>query len=347
MGGVQAGEARVSRSRPKLQAATGVGLAALLAGAIWAQPARASEGGASLYLLGSGGPEAAMLPPLEGVFFDNTFYYYSGSAGANKHFEVGGNVVAGLSADIYANFTTVLWVPTTNFLGATVALGAALPLGAAPVNVSAILTGPLGRQFSVSKTDEAFIVGDPLLTGSLGWKSGDFSVAASTLLNIPVGEYRDGQLSNLAFHRWAGDLSLAGTWHNDKVGWDISAKAGFTFNGTNQATDYTTGTEFHVEGSIEKTLSKSFSAGAQIYYFNQVTADSGLGNKIGPFEGRVTGAGGSAAYRFTLLKKIPATLRLRLMHEFDVQNRLQGTSAWIDFSMPLSVKLPTAPHPPS
>jgi hypothetical protein len=162
-----------------------------------------------------------------------------------------------------------------------------------------------------------------------------------------VGEYRDGQLSNLAFHRWAGDLSLAGTWHNDKVGWDISAKAGFTFNGANPATDYTTGTEFHVEGSIEKTFSKSFSAGAQIYYFNQVTGDSGSGDKVGPFEGRVTGAGGSAAYRFTLLKKIPATLRLRLMHEFDVQNRLQGTSAWLDFSMPLWVQLPKAPHAPS
>ena len=77
--------------------------------------ASASEGGASFYLLGSGGPGAAVLPPLRGVFFDNTAFYYHGEAKAERQFVVGGNLVAGLDATIIADFATVLWVPTTDF----------------------------------------------------------------------------------------------------------------------------------------------------------------------------------------------------------------------------------------
>ena len=52
--------------------------------------AAAAEGGQSFSLLGSGGPEAAVSPPVQGVFVDNLFYVYDGSAAAGKQFEVGG-----------------------------------------------------------------------------------------------------------------------------------------------------------------------------------------------------------------------------------------------------------------
>src|SRR6187399_2716748 len=126
------------------------------AAALCATPAAASDGGASLYLLGSGGPGAAMLPPVEGVFFDNTFYYYDGSAEATRQFVVGGNVVAGLDATIAADFVTLLWVPSTDVLGGTFAIGASLPAGLPDVTVSAVLTGPLGGTVGVSREDDAF-----------------------------------------------------------------------------------------------------------------------------------------------------------------------------------------------
>ncbi len=57
--------------QPKI---AGIRLSAALAtiGLLGAAPAHASESGSSFYLLGSGGPGAALLPPLQGVFFDNT-----------------------------------------------------------------------------------------------------------------------------------------------------------------------------------------------------------------------------------------------------------------------------------
>ena len=321
----------------------GLGLGAVCAVLIFNQPAQASEGGASIYLLGSGGPGVAIMPPLQGIFFQNTFYDYDGSASADRNFEIGGNVVAGVNASIPADFVVGQWVPTTDFLGGTLMVGGALPFGGPSVDVNAILTGPLGRQIAVSRHDSTFVVGDPWLTGELGWQSGDLHLQVSSFVNIPIGDYHDGALANLAFHRWAGDTSFAGTWHNDKSGWDVSTKVGFTFNGANPSTQYATGTEFHLEGAVEKILSKAFSVGVQGYFFDQTTGDSGAGDRVGPFKGRVVGVGGEAAYNF-MVGKAPITMRLHGVTEFDATNRLQGRAIWLDFVMPLWVKLPKGVH---
>lgn len=317
-----------------------------LAGAILALPAHASEGGANVYLLGSGGPGAALLPPIQGVFLANTLYFYDASAGSGKQLPVGGNVVAGLKAKIAADFPTVLWVPSTDVAGGVLAVGAALPFGEPQADVSAVITGPRGNAFGVSTGDSAFVLGDPILTAALGWTNGKTHLQVSTLLNIPIGQYREGDLANLAFHRWANDWSLAVTWLDPKSGWDVSGKAGFTFNGENDVTQYRTGTEFHLEGAVEKTLSPAWSVGVQGYYFQQVSGDSGPGATLGAFKGLDNGAGVTGAYNFKIAGKIPATLRLHAVAEFNAKNRVQGNSVWLDFTMPLYVKLPPGARAP-
>jgi hypothetical protein len=169
-----------------------------------------------------------------------------------------------------------------------------------------VLTGPGGGQVGRTISDEDVLIGDPVLTAEVGWKAGKVSFAASGLLNIPIGQYQEGALANLSFNRWAGDASLAATWR-DK-GWDISGKAGLTANGENEATLYTTGTEFHLEGAIEKTFSKTWSAGLQAYHFQQLSSDRGPGAVLGPFKGRVSGVGATAAYNFEIGRR-PATRR--------------------------------------
>lgn len=42
---------------------------------------------------------------------------------------------------------------------------------------------------------------------------------------------------------------------------------------------------------------------------------------------------------------MPATLRFSGFDEFNATNRLQGYSLWLGLSVPLSLKLPTAPRP--
>lgn len=328
--------------RNSLGSAMALTLACGVASFLFTPQAQASESGTSIYLLGSGGPGAAVLPPIRGVFLSNTAYYYDASAKADKAFPIGGNVVAGLDVKVVADFATVLWVPTTDLGGATLVVGASLPFGEPSADVSVVLTGPRGGQVGREIEDSNFVVGDPLVTAMLGWKLGKkVSLSTSGFLNIPVGDYREGALANLAFHRWAGDASIAATWLDPELGWDISGKIGMTVNGENEATLYKTGTELHLEGAIEKTFSKRWSAGVQAYYFDQLSGDSGPGATLGAFKGRVTGIGATGAYNFELGAR-PASLRLHAFKEFDAKNRLEGSSVFLDFTIPLHMVLPGA-----
>jgi hypothetical protein len=264
----------------------------------------------------------------------------------SREFPIGGNVVAGLDADIPANFTTLVWVPSTDFLGGTVAVGGTLPIGRPSVKAEAVLTGPGGGQIDFEAKDSAFVVGDPILLASLGWKVGaNTHVALSTQVNVPVGEYREKRLANLSFHRWVVDTSLGVSWHDPAAGWDVSGKVGVSFNGTNKATNYDTGTEFHAEASVEKIFSRAFSAGLQAYRFHQLTGDSGSGAFLGSNKGRVTGVGATAAYNFRI-GPAPVSARLRLFKEIDAVRRLKAETLMFSVSLPLSAKAPASVAPP-
>lgn len=301
-----------------------------------AAPAQATDGAASLYLLGSGGPGAAVMPPVEGIFYDKTIYVYDGDAGRSREFPLNGRVVAGLDATIVADFETLLFVPSTKFLGGTLAVGAIMPLGAPMLDVEAVLTRPGGPALSASRRDSTLTVGDPVGLVMMGWHGEKFHVQVSSMVNVPVGHYREGQLANLSFHRWAADGSLALSWHDTKSGWDISGKAGYTYNGKNRTTDYDSGNEFHAEAAVEKAFSPAFSLGVQGYYLKQVTGDRG---PLGPFKGEAVGVGGTAALNVTMGRS-PATFRARVLQEVDTTNRLKGTSFWLDFSIPLKMNIP-------
>jgi len=316
-------------------------IAPVLGGALIIVPTHASatEGGTSVYLLGSGGPAAAVLPPFEGVYLDNTYYLYGGDVSASQNLVVGGNVAAGLDVFVAAQFPTFLWVPSTNFLGGTLAVGALVPFGAPIVSASAVVRGPRGGQRQISRHDGTLTVGDPVLMAQLGWTWDKLHLTASGLVNIPIGDYREGELANIAFHRWSEDASLAVSWHDTDSGWDISAKTGVTINGNNEATDYDSGNEFHLEGAVEKTFSPKFSAGILGYYNKQISGDGGAGAVLGPNKGEVAGLGGTAAYN-VVLGRSPATIRVRVMQEFGAKRRTEGTMGMLSLTIPLKMNLP-------
>jgi hypothetical protein len=255
--------------------------------------ARASEGGGSFYLLGSGGPGAAEMPPLTGIFFDSTLYIYDGSTQAERQFVIGGNLVAGLDATIAADFATALWVPSTDFLGGTLAVGAALPIGNVDVNVDAVITGPGGGQVAISREDCAFVVGDPVGTVELGWNlGGNVHLATSAQVNVPIGNYREGELANLAFHRWIVDWSTALTWRR-QAGWMCRRAASRSTAPTRPLTTTSAPVPYRGRGS-SGSLSPVILRRLQAYHYQQVTGDSGAGARLGPYEGRVSGVGATA-----------------------------------------------------
>jgi hypothetical protein len=141
----------------------------------------------------------------------------------------------------------------------------------------------------------------------------------------------------MGFNRWAIDNAAAFTWLDPKIGLELSAMAGFTYNWENPATDYKTGTEFHVEYAAVQNFSKRFALGINGYYYDQVTGDSGPGiSTLGSFKGRVAAIGPVMNLNFQV-HKIPVTANLKYFREFDVKNRLEGDSGYLTITMPLSV----------
>lgn len=315
-----------------------IGIHCVSAAGLWlavdAAPTRAAENGVGMYLLGSRGPMAGFLPP-PGFYVQNDFYFYDGDMSAGKSFPAGGRVVSGVKAQARTNLLSGTWVLPQTVLGGNVAFGAILPFGRTNATAGVDIDAPrFGVDTYRSLRDKAGVFGDPVATASLGWHAGKFHWNVLGMLNVPVGDYREGHLANLAFHRWAGDISGAVTWLDPERGLDLSVAAGFTFNGENPKTDYRTGTEFHVEWAVTQFLSKDFSVGIAGYHYEQLTGDGGRGARLGSYKGRVTAVGGTVGYNFTVAK-IPVTTRLKVFREFNAKHRMEGTAGIFTVAVPI------------
>lgn len=305
-----------------------------------ASPVRAAEGGLSFYIEGQSVPLGGIVPP-PGLYFDSTTYFYNAKIGGNRQTQLGGNVVANVNVNLVANFATALWVTPVQILGGDLAFAFVMPFGEPAVRAGVLLNGPLvnqafGRPVGVSVGDRDFNPGDPIVSASLGWHAGDWHWKLAGVLSIPAGGYEPGQLSNVALNRTIGDISAGATYLDPALGIELSATAGFTLNGTNAATQYTTGNEFHVDVSASKYLTKEISVGVIASHYQQITGDSGPGARLGPFKGRVTAVGGTIGVTGAL-GKIPVTARLKVLREVEVENRFQGTIGFFEVSFPLWV----------
>jgi hypothetical protein len=65
--------------------------------------------------------------------------------------------------------------------------------------------------------------------------------------NIPSGTYSSTRLAKLSPGYTAVDSSVGYTYLNPQTGRELSAVAGFTYNGMNDALQYRSGIDFHVD----------------------------------------------------------------------------------------------------
>lgn len=275
------------------------------------------------------------MPP-EGVYFQNDVYIYTGDMGGNRSIPLGGRVVADIDATAIVNVPTAIWVTPVEIGTGSLAFSFSAPFGYKEVNAGIEIDRPLRPDISASLGDDIFTFGDPIVSGMVGWHSGNFHWQTGVMVNVPVGDYQNGELANISFNRWGADVFAAATWLEPSTGLDISGAVGVTFNGENPATDYRTGTEFHLEWAISKTFTPQFSAGVIGYYYDQISGDSGAGARLGDFEGRVAAIGATVGYNFELGEH-PVATRIKYFHEFAAENRAEGDSVFLTFSVPLSI----------
>jgi len=293
--------------------------------------AEAVEGGSGFYLLGGKGSLAGILPPT-GTYLAVDTYFYSGDISISESLPtVGGELAFGLDADVFLTLASVLHVSDLEVLNGRLAFGVVVPV--VHQDLSADFTLDLGGALiGGSENDQATAFGDPLLTTILGWSEGNLHTTLNMLLNIPVGDYDQGQLANAGFNRWGLDATVAFTYLNPDTGIELTAAPGITFNGDNRDTNYHSGNEFHLEFAAMQHLSEQLAIGVIGYHYEQITNDSG--SATGDFKGRVTALGPALNFNF-MLGNLPVSGKAKYLQEFNVKDRMEGHAVFLQFAIPL------------
>ena len=330
--------------------------AALALGSIIAAPttAQAVEGGVSFWVPGFISSLAAS-PLTPGFSYANIYYHTSVSAGGDVAFArqvAAGNLTVNFSGNLNANLKAqadlYMAIPSYTFkdpfLGGQATLAVAIPYGRSVGAVSATLNGNLGLGgpgFTISggRSDEIVGIGDVAPMFNVRWNSGVHNFMTYFTGNATVGRYEPGRLANLGIGHNALDAGGAYTYLDPKNGNELSATLGFTYNFENPYTQYKSGVDMHLDWGTSHFVTKQLQLGAVGYVYQQISCDSGAGDRLGCFESRVIGVGPQLGYIIPM-GELQGYLNLKGFKEFDAAHRASGWNTWLTFAIS-----PTAEQP--
>lgn len=287
-------------------------LAALLAGAAFALPARAVETGMSTYPKGMYDFMAGALPP-EGFYFSDMFYHFDGGVGAEVR---NGVIESNASINLNADFLRGTYVTDIKFLGGTYAFGGALAVASGVLNANLVVPGGTAN---LHAGNSGF--GDTILTPVLlGWSDGNFHWNASMSVYMPTGGYDKGQL-NIGRNVWGFWPGFALTWFDPQSGWDVSGAFTYVTNGNNDDTDYQSGDLLHLDWALGKHFG-AWEVGVAGNVMEQVGADRGSGAHLGALKAESFGLGPAISYGMKA-GNTPVSLSAKWEHDVD-SNRTFG-----------------------
>jgi hypothetical protein len=318
----------------------------------------ADESGTSFWLPGTYGSLAAV-PGTPGWAVASIYYHTSVSAGADvaaaREIQIGRfnpSLNVNLNANLNASADLAIIVPSyvfaTPVLGGQLAVQMGTIVGSTSANVGGTLTASL-PPFSLLRTDNISDsvtgFGDLYPLASLKWNVGVNNFMTYITGDLPVGNYSSTSLANLGLGHGAIDAGGGYTYVNPATGHEFSAVAGFTYNFINPTTQYQSGVDFHLDWGASQFLSKQFFVGLVGYAYQQVSADSGSGDKVGAFESRVFSVGPQVGYIFPIAGK-QGFVGLKSYFEFDAKNRPEGWNTWLTFAISDAPPGPSAASPP-
>ncbi len=305
--------------------------------------ALADEGGVSFWLPGLFGSLAAVPQAAPGWSLLTFSYYTNVKAGADvaaaREVQIGRftpTVTANLSADLHAK-VGLQWVQpnytfATPVLGGQVTMGVGGFFGRSTADLNGTLTTTLGPLVSVRTDNISSAVsgfGDLYPVAMIKWHDGVNNYMVYTTGDIPVGAYDPNRLANLSIGHGAIDGGVGYTYLNPLSGYEFSIVSGLTGNFTNTDTNYTNGVDWHADWGASKFLSKQLFVGAVGYFYQQLSCDSGSGDKVGCFKSRVVGVGPQLGYIFPVGEHTQGYLNLKGYKEFDEEHRPGGYNLWL------------------
>jgi len=295
----------------------------------------AEEGGSAHYMPGTAASFIDAFPGKPGgLAVLNYFTYYDASAPVNRQLPLGGLLTAGIDATVYADTLAAVYQTPWQTLGGGLAFGVAVPYVWMEVEGQAQRVGPDGLPGPVfTARDTANGIGDiTLIPFMLGWTNilPDFKLDARLSIYGPTGEYEQGRLANVGKNYWTFEPGVMASWLSSKIGTELDLFAGVDFNTENSDTDYQSGTSLHLDATVAQhlpLLGGFAGVGANAFYYQQITGDSGSGARLGDFEGKTVGVGPVLSY-VRPMGKTQLLVELKWLPELDVDKRMKGDFIW-------------------
>ncbi len=161
--------------------------------------------------------------------------------------------------------------------------------------------------------------------------------------DIPVGAYDSRRLANLGIGHGVLDGGGGYTYFNPLTGQEFSAVLGFSYNLENQSTQYQNGVDMHLDWGTSRFITKQLQIGLVGYAYQQLSCDSGSGDRVGCFKSRVFGVGPQVGYIIPLSATHQGYLNFKAYREFEAENWPEGWNTWVTFV--ISPAAPSAPPP--
>lgn len=291
---------------------------------------RAEEGGAGHYTPGATASFIDALPGKPALALADYFMYYNGSASANRPlpFPVRGEIALDVHSRAYADTILALYETPLKLLGGNYTVGLAIPY--VWVEVDGKVTGPLGN--TIKMRDTANGLGDiTFYPFMLGWLKGDLKCDLRLGIYAPTGDYETNRLANVGKNYWTFEPTMSASWFSSKMGLEATAFAGLDFSTRNDKTDYQSGDVFHLDATVAEHLPLgklgAVGVGANGFYYQQITGDSGSGAALGDFEGHTIGVGPVVSF-IGKLGKTDIVAEVKWLPELDVSRRVKGDIVW-------------------
>lgn len=286
---------------------------------------RAEEGGSGHYLPGSMSSFMDAVPPEETFIARYNLLYYEGDIDLMRTIPIAGVVAGGLDASSWANGLTLLWRPPID-LGEdwSYAMSATIPF--VSLEVSAMVAG---RQVSSSLDSVGDIVLMPAMFNYNVNK--DFNINARLGIYAPTGDYEVGRLANTGKNFWTFEPTVGLMYFGQENGIEASLFTGIDFNTENDDTNYKSGSQFHVDGTLAQHFPLAgglAGVGVNGYWYEQVTGDSGTGATLGGFEGRTAGLGPVLSF-VGKLGSVDTLIEMKWLREMETRRRLEGDYVWL------------------
>ncbi len=287
---------------------------------------QAEEGGSGHYLPGSISSFIDGVPPDETIAVRYNFLSYSGGRKFGEPLPIAGVTAINAEADSMAHGLTLLWRPAWNpGENLSYAVNATIPY--ITLDVEADITTVNG--VTIRNSDSVDGLGDiVLMPVMLNYTvNKDLSINGRLGIYLPTGDYEVGRLANAGKNYTTYEPLIGAVYLGHENGREASLYFGADFNTENEDTDYETGTQVHLDGTLAQHLPVAgglVGVGVNGYWYEQVDGDSGTGAKLGAFKGRTVGLGPVLSY-----VQGDMAAELKWVHETEVKDRLEGDFIWL------------------